>query len=79
MLFRYKENEDMILTTTHDVEGHQIKAYLGVVAGEAILGTNFFKDFLQIFVILLVADRGLTKRNCDVRGKLPFRKFRKKP
>lgn len=35
----------MILTTTHDVEGHQIKAYLGVVAGEAILGTNFFKDF----------------------------------
>ncbi|MBA3612552.1 MAG: heavy metal-binding domain-containing protein [Nitrospirales bacterium] len=35
----------MILTTTHNVEGHQIKDYLGVVAGEAILGTNFFKDF----------------------------------
>ncbi|GJL69396.1 MAG: UPF0145 protein [Nitrospirales bacterium] len=34
----------MILTTTHNVEGHQIKDYLGVVAGEAILGTNFFKD-----------------------------------
>ena len=35
----------MILTTTHNVEGYQIKDYLGVVAGEAILGTNFFKDF----------------------------------
>ncbi|MCW5781861.1 MAG: heavy metal-binding domain-containing protein [Nitrospirales bacterium] len=34
----------MILTTTPNVEGHQIKEYLGVVAGEAILGTNFFRD-----------------------------------
>lgn len=35
----------MILTTTPSVEGHRIKEYLGVVTGEAILGTNFFKDF----------------------------------
>jgi uncharacterized protein YbjQ (UPF0145 family) len=35
----------MILTTTHIIEGHRIKDYLGVVTGEAILGTNFFKDF----------------------------------
>ena len=35
----------MILTTTPTVEGHRIKEYLGVVAGEAILGTNFFRDF----------------------------------
>ncbi len=35
----------MILTTTHNIEGHRIKDYLGVVTGEAILGTNFFKDF----------------------------------
>ena len=35
----------MILTTTPTIEGKQIKDYLGVVTGEAILGTNFFKDF----------------------------------
>ncbi|MEJ2229750.1 MAG: heavy metal-binding domain-containing protein [Nitrospirales bacterium] len=35
----------MILTTTPNIEGHRIKEYLGVVAGETILGTNFFRDF----------------------------------
>lgn len=35
----------MILTTTPNVEGHRIQEYLGVVTGEAILGTNFFRDF----------------------------------
>jgi uncharacterized protein YbjQ (UPF0145 family) len=35
----------MITTTTGSVEGRKIEAYLGIVAGEAILGANFFKDF----------------------------------
>ena len=35
----------MILTTTPTIEGKQIQDYLGVVTGEAILGTNFFRDF----------------------------------
>ena len=35
----------MILTTTPNIEGYRIKDYLAVVAGEAILGTNFFRDF----------------------------------
>ena len=35
----------MILTTTPNIEGHRITEYLGVVTGEAILGTNFFRDF----------------------------------
>ena len=43
----------MILTTTPNVEGHQIKDYLGVVAGEAILGTNFFKDFFTLWIFKL--------------------------
>jgi uncharacterized protein YbjQ (UPF0145 family) len=34
----------MIVTTTPSVEGHAITRYCGVVAGEAILGANFFKD-----------------------------------
>jgi uncharacterized protein YbjQ (UPF0145 family) len=34
----------MLLTTTSTLEGKQIE-YLGLVSGEAILGTNFVRDF----------------------------------
>ncbi len=34
----------MIITTTHTIEGKSITRYCGVVAGEAILGANLFKD-----------------------------------
>ncbi|WP_291009421.1 heavy metal-binding domain-containing protein [Hydrogenophaga sp.] len=34
----------MIVTTTPSVEGKRITKYHGVVAGEAILGANLFKD-----------------------------------
>ena len=34
----------MILTTTQSVEGKTAEAYLGIVAGEAIVGANMFRD-----------------------------------
>ena len=34
----------MIVTTTPNIEGRKISRYCGVVAGEAILGANLFKD-----------------------------------
>jgi uncharacterized protein YbjQ (UPF0145 family) len=34
----------MIVTTTPSIEGRRISRYCGVVAGEAILGANLFKD-----------------------------------
>lgn len=34
----------MIITTTSTVEGRPATAYLGVIAGETILGTNIFRD-----------------------------------
>jgi len=34
----------MIVTTTHDVQGKTIADYLGIVVGEAIIGTNIFRD-----------------------------------
>lgn len=34
----------MIVTTTPSVEGRSIRAYKGVVVGEAILGANIFRD-----------------------------------
>ena len=35
----------MIVTTTHNLEGHTITDYLGIVSGETIIGANVFKDF----------------------------------
>ena len=34
----------MIVTTTQNVDGRNVEAYLGVVTGEAIVGANIFKD-----------------------------------
>ncbi|MDD2662219.1 MAG: heavy metal-binding domain-containing protein [Dechloromonas sp.] len=34
----------MELTTTPNLEGRRITRYCGVVAGEAVLGANLFKD-----------------------------------
>ncbi len=34
----------MILSTTSNLECHQIKEYLGLVTGETIIGANIFKD-----------------------------------
>ncbi|MFM1650577.1 YbjQ family protein [Brevibacillus sp. B_LB10_24] len=34
----------MILTTTNNIEGRQIKDYLGLVNGEAIMGANIVRD-----------------------------------
>jgi uncharacterized protein YbjQ (UPF0145 family) len=34
----------MLVTTTHNVEGKRIVEYMGLVAGEAILGANLFRD-----------------------------------
>lgn len=34
----------MIITTTPSIEGHKIKEYKGIVAGEAIMGANVVRD-----------------------------------
>ncbi len=36
----------MIVTTTPSVEGRSIVTYLGIVAGEVALGTDFMRDFV---------------------------------
>jgi len=35
----------MILSTTSNLEGHQVENYLGIVSGETIIGANILKDF----------------------------------
>ena len=39
----------MILTTTPTIEGKSIREYKGVIAGEAVLGANVFKDLFAAF------------------------------
>jgi uncharacterized protein YbjQ (UPF0145 family) len=34
----------MILTTTESVEGRIVSSYLGIVTGDAVMGTNLFRD-----------------------------------
>ncbi|KDB48893.1 YbjQ family protein [Glaesserella parasuis] len=36
----------MIITTTPNVENHQIVEYKGLVFGEVVSGANFIRDFL---------------------------------
>jgi len=35
----------VIVTTTNGVDGRVIQSYKGVVTGQAVMGTNFFRDF----------------------------------
>ena len=37
--------KDMIVTTTHQVEGRRVLTYHGVVSGEAIVGANVLRGF----------------------------------
>lgn len=34
----------MIVTTTPNISGYQVTEYLGIVAGEAVMGVNMFRD-----------------------------------
>ena len=34
----------MILTTTETVQGRIVTSYLGIVSGDAVMGTNLFQD-----------------------------------
>ena len=35
----------MLMTTTTAIEGRTISEYLGIVAGEAVIGANVIRDF----------------------------------
>lgn len=37
----------MIITTTMNVEGHDVKEYKGIVFGEVVEGRNFLKYFMS--------------------------------
>ncbi|MDZ4371598.1 MAG: YbjQ family protein [Phenylobacterium sp.] len=36
----------MIVSTTHELQGHPVQDYLGVVVGESIIATNIMRDIM---------------------------------
>ena len=44
IMYNLKKMNNMIITTTPQIEGHPVKEYKGVVTGETIIGANFVKD-----------------------------------
>lgn len=36
--------DEMIVTTTHGIDGRPVQRYCGVVTGEVIVGANLFRD-----------------------------------
>jgi hypothetical protein len=69
-----KKDKGMIHSTTPSLQGREIKEYLGVVTGEAILGANIFKDFLPISGISLEVAQLPMNRNSRKPDISPFRK-----
>jgi uncharacterized protein YbjQ (UPF0145 family) len=41
---RTNSEKPMIISTTESIEGRTIAGYLGVVSGDAVMGTNVFRD-----------------------------------
>ena len=38
------QDGEMIITTTHGIDGRPVQRYCGVVTGEVIVGANLFRD-----------------------------------
>lgn len=59
---QFNQNNDMLLTTTPSIEGHEIIIYHGVVTGEAIIGANLFKDIFASITDLVGGRSGSYER-----------------
>ena len=69
----------MLVTTTPNVEGKRIEKYFGVVAGEAILGANIFRDiFAGIRDIVGGRSSARTKGSSSVPASLPSMRWRER-
>ncbi len=52
----------MLTTTTHIVEGHPVKEYLGVISAETIIGANIIKDLLAGIIDIVGGRSGTYER-----------------
>jgi len=60
---KFREYEQGVVTTTHDVEGKEIVAYLGIVSGQAVIGLMFLKDAILGLTDVFGGRSGIMERN----------------
>lgn len=53
----------MLTTTTDTVDGRPIRAYLGVVSGDAVIGANVFRDFFASITDILGGRSGAYEKS----------------
>lgn len=68
----------MIMTTTNHLEGKEIKKYLGIVTGEAILGANIFKDIFAGIRDIVGGRSGSYEKELQSARKLAFEEMEAK-
>ncbi|MGF1843780.1 heavy metal-binding domain-containing protein [Vibrio clamense] len=68
----------MIITTTQSVEGKRIVDYKGVIAGEAILGANLFKDMFAGIRDLVGGRSGTYERELEKARTIAFQELEQK-
>ena len=62
-LAKLREYEQGVVTTTLDVEGREIVAYLGIVSGQTVIGLNFIKDSIMGLTDTFGGRSGIMERN----------------
>jgi len=62
----------MLKTTTSTVDGKTVSEYLGVVAGEAILGANIFKDIFGAVRDIIGGRSGAYEREMEKAREIAF-------
>ncbi|EHZ2655940.1 heavy metal-binding domain-containing protein [Vibrio vulnificus] len=68
----------MIVTTTQHIEGKKIIAYKGVIAGEAILGANLFKDLFAGIRDMVGGRSGTYERELERARTIAFQELEQK-
>jgi uncharacterized protein YbjQ (UPF0145 family) len=68
----------MLVTTTHTIEGKRITKYCGVVAGEAVLGANMFKDMFAGIRDIVGGRSGTYERELQRARDIAFEELRER-
>lgn len=68
----------MIMTTTNDLDKREVKKYLGIVTGEAILGANIFRDFFAGIRDIVGGRSGAYEKELQSARKIAFEELEMK-
>ncbi|MDR9419415.1 heavy metal-binding domain-containing protein [Gracilimonas sp.] len=68
----------MIMTTSQNLDHKEVKKYLGIVTGEAILGANIFKDFFAGIRDIVGGRSGAYEKELQSARKLAFEEMEMK-